>query len=114
MVAVARPPPAWPIDDLLPSRAIRVTAALAISPRMTEPSAIATGPSGNLSPSAIIRISTIAFASFVPAAARPRHQRIVSPAGAPRQADPCSDTGRPLAKRWSRRVRDPAPRLPEG
>src|SRR5206468_2316192 len=51
------PPPGVPIGDLAPSGAMRVTALPAISPRMTEPSAIATGPSGNRNPVATTRRS---------------------------------------------------------
>jgi hypothetical protein len=58
-----------------------VTALPAISPNMTEPSAIATGPSGNRSPVAITRTSAIAPSS--PSALR----RILSPRSPKRQAD---------------------------
>src|SRR4029077_11785706 len=43
---------------------MRVTALPAISPRITEPSAIATGPSGNRNPVAITRRSAIASSSL--------------------------------------------------
>jgi hypothetical protein len=45
-----------------------VTVPPAISPKMTEPSAIATGPSGNRNPVATTRTSAIAYFSLVAAA----------------------------------------------
>ena len=57
------PPPASPIADSEPPGAMRVSAPPAISPKMTEPSAIATGPSGNRKPVAMTRMSGIARSS---------------------------------------------------
>src|SRR5581483_4988464 len=54
------PPPALPISLLLPSGATRVTFLPEISPRITEPSAIHTGPSGKPRPLARMRISGMA------------------------------------------------------
>src|SRR5207249_7654060 len=53
------PPPALAISVLLPSGAIRVTFRPEISPRITEPSAIHTGPSGKPRSRARILISGI-------------------------------------------------------
>src|SRR3954469_24457452 len=53
MAAPFGPPPRLAITCCLPSGMTRVSVCRAISTRITEPSGMATGPSGNLSPEVI-------------------------------------------------------------
>jgi hypothetical protein len=58
------PPPRWAITWTVPSGLTRESVWRAISTRITEPSGIGTGPSGNCSPEAICLNAGVMVAVF--------------------------------------------------